>query len=281
MDWFLHPGTVNLNDGAARDIIQTQDGNFVVVGGKAVYRDAGGTKFDGRIMKFDINGNILWDKTYRKRLTESNDDSLYCFFNSIVELDDGGFAVVATEQILQGAGHYNNALYRFNNEGDTLWTRHYCTRCEYTTINFPGQEYPSTIQKTENGGFLIGGWGNFSYTFDHPYEQQMFLIKTDSMGCDGTLFTCPDTGTYVIDVVKEKGEFLVYPNPATNSVKCIVNSEELNKNTSVFIYDVYGREIIHKILDLRQKTLKIDVSSLESGVYFIKVGEITRKFIKQ
>jgi len=107
------------------------------------------------------------------------------------------------------------------------------------------------------------------------------VVKEKGEFCDGTLFTCPDTGTYVIDVVKEKGEFLVYPNPATNSVKCIVNSEELNKNTSVFIYDVYGREIIHKILDLRQKTLKIDVSSLESGVYFIKVGEITRKFIKQ
>jgi hypothetical protein len=159
MQWYLHPGEVNLNDGAAQDIIQTQDGNFVVVGGKAVYRNSGGTKFDGRIMKFDINGNILWDKTYRNNLTQIGYDSLYCFFTSIVELDDGGFAV--TSNIKRDVQYvpYISSLYRFNSVGDTLWTKKYCSRCSYLDdgSDMAGIEYPSTIQKTENGGFLMGG----------------------------------------------------------------------------------------------------------------------------
>jgi hypothetical protein len=272
----MHPGNPQLNDGSAADIIQTRDSCFVVVGGKAVYKDAGGEKFDGRIMKFDINGTVLWDKTYRKRLTESSYDSVYCFFNSIVELDDGGFMVTASEQILMG-GHHNSVLYRFNSEGDTLWTRHYCTRNEYTTIDFPDQEYPTTIQKTDNGGFLLGGWGYFEYLFSHPYTQQMILVKTDSLGCDGTEFSCP---TVVVPIVAAKEmDVDLFPNPAINSLTLALSKEEgINKTTIVFIYDVFGKEVGRTFLFDNKAT--INVEHLAKGIYFIKIGNITKKFVK-
>jgi hypothetical protein len=280
LKWWLHPGNPNLNDGSAADIIQTKDSCYVVVGGKAVYRDANGEKFDGHIMKIDRNGNILWDKTYRKRLLESPYDSVYCFFNSIVELDDGGFIVAANEQIQMGGGHYNSVLYLFDSNGDTLKTKHYCTRCEYTTGGIPTQEFPTTIKKIDDGSFLIGGWGTFVYIFNHPYEQQMFLIKTDQFGCDGTEEIC-DTLTTANTLKTKQQNMLLYPNPAKESIT--INLSENNNNKEITIYDIYGRKLkqIKYVIVRNSEAISINVSNLQSGVYILKVGENVAKFIKE
>jgi len=280
LKWWLHPGNPNLNDGSVADIIQTKDSCYVVVGGKAVYRDSGGEKFDGHIMKIDRNGNILWDKTYRKRLLESPYDSVYCFFNSIVELDDGGFIVAANEQIQMGGGHYNSVLYLFDSNGDTLKTKHYCTRCEYTTGGIPTQEFPTTIKKIDDGSFLIGGWGTFVYIFNHPYEQQMFLIKTDQFGCDGTEEIC-DTLTTANTLKTKQQNMLLYPNPAKESIT--INLSENNNNKEITIYDIYGRKLkqIKYVIASNSEAISINVSNLQSGVYILKVGENVAKFIKE
>jgi len=290
LDWWKHPGAYNLNDGAAQDIIQTKDSCFVVVGGKAVYNDAASNpKYDGRIMKFDIDGNIIWDKTYRRRYY-NNQDSVYCFFNSIVELDDGSFIVVATEEQDLGGVNNHSVLYRLNANGDSLYTKQYCARCAYTNDgqNITGSEYPSTIQKTGNGGFLIGGWGNFVYTFDHSYEQQMFLIKTDSLGCDGTEFSCPLVVMPSLLSANEGG-VLVFPNPATNSLNLDLHDLQDFQDNEVFIYDIYGK-LVRVIASgawqsvqadsPRNDVLSIDVSTLPKGIYFIKIGSVTKKFVK-
>ena len=298
LDWWLHPGNPQLNDGAAQDIIQTKDSCFIVVGGKAVYNDnADSPKFDGRIMKLDINGTVLWDKTYRKRLY-NNQDSLYCLFSSIVELDDGGFAVVSQEQVDNGYGHRYNRLYRFNSDGDTISSTGFSTYLKYGGNNYP-TEYLTTIQKTENGGFLMGGWGTFEFMFSHPYTQQMILVKTDSLGCDGTEFSCPTVAVPSIVAAKEI-DIVLYPNPATNSLTLALSKGEgINKNTSIFVYDVYGRCVItygegsavantvkQSLSDSHEQSSRydmiiIDISSLQTGVYFVRVGESVAKFVKE
>jgi hypothetical protein len=277
----LHPGNPNLNDGSAADIIQTKDSCYVVVGGKAVYRDANGEKFDGHIMKIDRNGNILWDKTYRKR-NYNNPDSVYCFFNSVVELNDGGFMVLATEQQDLGGTQEHSVLYQFNSNGDTLKTKHYCSRCANTDYqsNVAGIEWGTTLTKTPEGEFLIGGWGNYVYTFNHPYEQQMFLIKTDQFGCDGTEEIC-DTLTTANTLKTKQQNMLLYPNPAKESIT--INLSENNNNKEITIYDIYGRKLkqIKYVIASNSEAISINVSNLQSGVYILKVGENVAKFIKE
>ena len=280
LDWWLHPGNPNLNDGMAQDIIQTKDSCFVVVGGKAIYRNAGGTKFDGRIMKFDINGNILWDKTYRNKLTQPGYDSLYCYFKSIIELDDGGFAVATSIKNNVQYIPYISSLYRFNSEGDTIWTRKYCSRCSYLGDNTisAGIAFASTIQKTDNNNFLIGGWGNFEMLFNHAYYQQMFLIKTDNLGCDGTEYSCPLVSVPRLITEKKEG-ILVYPNPATNNL--ILDLQGLQNYRNVIIYDIYGRYVRKETIDKRNSKIEINIVDLQSGIYFIKIGEYSTKFVKE
>jgi len=74
----------------------------------------------------------------------------------------------------------------------------------------------------------------------------------------------------------------IYPNPTTGEL--IIENGEL-KIENVEIYDVYGRKLSsnHHIITLSHH--KIDISHLQSGVYFVKVitdaGEVTKKIVKQ
>jgi hypothetical protein len=278
LKWWKNYGNSQLNDGAAQDIVQTKDSCFVVVGGKAAYYNVNHTCFDGRIMKLDNTGHVVWDKSYRKRLF-NNPDTVWCEFYSIVELDDGGFYVVGQEKLDIGGTSKVVKLYRFNSDGDTLWSRKYCTRCEIDdTYPYPETEYAKTIQKTNDGGFLIGGWGYYSYIFDHPYTQQMFLIKTDSLGCDGTEFSCPTV--IVQNIMEEDANVVIYPNPAHLSVSLMLTDK--TDATDVFIYDVYGRIVKqYKLLSFGEAGVRLDVSSLQAGVYFVKIGDWSGKFVKE
>lgn len=67
--------------------------------------------------------------------------------------------------------------------------------------------------------------------------------------------------------------FKIYPNPASD----LLNIISLPQLAEVKIYDVLGNEI----LQVKNNITQIDVSGLLDGVYFIRIGNSTQKFIKQ
>ena len=74
----------------------------------------------------------------------------------------------------------------------------------------------------------------------------------------------------------KKVELYIYPNPSNN----IINIVSTNNVEEISIYDINSKKVLVKIMsDI------IDVSSLHSGLYFIKIktdqGEFSRKFIKE
>jgi DNA-directed RNA polymerase alpha subunit len=74
--------------------------------------------------------------------------------------------------------------------------------------------------------------------------------------------------------------FNVYPNPVND--KLYIETLTQTQTLTVEIYDVYGRQ--QSMVNGQQSTV-IDVTSLNSGVYFVKVvtenGEAVRRFIKK
>lgn len=66
----------------------------------------------------------------------------------------------------------------------------------------------------------------------------------------------------------------IYPNPVKNILN--INSRKM-KDNNVEITDASGRNILKAII----KDNKIDVSNLEHGIYYLKIGSITNKFIKE
>ena len=65
-----------------------------------------------------------------------------------------------------------------------------------------------------------------------------------------------------------KVEFSVYPNPATDHVNVFVSGID-NQNYTVEIYSVVGKKVISQ--NILEGTNKLDVSALNSGVYFYSV----------
>ena len=66
----------------------------------------------------------------------------------------------------------------------------------------------------------------------------------------------------------------VYPNPATNEITL---SEEFGKD-QLILFDLLGKNYPIKLMNNFNSSTNIDISSLSSGLYFIKI--INEKSIK-
>lgn len=76
-------------------------------------------------------------------------------------------------------------------------------------------------------------------------------------------------------------EFKIFPNPANNIVNVSLNTRG-NKASTIIIYDVQGK-VVSKTENVVEKLVSIKVSSLRTGMYFLKiktgVSEHTEKLI--
>ncbi|MEN9523810.1 MAG: hypothetical protein RL065_2187, partial [Bacteroidota bacterium] len=74
----------------------------------------------------------------------------------------------------------------------------------------------------------------------------------------------------------------IYPNPVYQFI--IING--MNMMNSIDVTDVFGRTIIQQINKSSTQQISIDVSSLPSGIYFVKVIDLNGnsavgKFVKE
>jgi hypothetical protein len=75
----------------------------------------------------------------------------------------------------------------------------------------------------------------------------------------------------------EASNFKIYPNPVKNEL--FIEGGELNlEKETASIYNLQGQEIINRRLE---GATTINVSQLTPGVYLLKIGAYTSKFIKE
>lgn len=72
--------------------------------------------------------------------------------------------------------------------------------------------------------------------------------------------------------------YSIYPNPTT-SMLCI-QSNKMIQNKTYIVQSVSGQTILSGKIENTNK-LTIDLSTVENGIYFVTIGEITSKVIKQ
>ncbi len=111
------------------------------------------------LLKVDIDGVIIWDKTYSYNSNKRN----YAYGATL--LSDGGFAVVGNTYPIRYEDH-QLLLLRLDRNGDTLWTKTY----PYAVGN--------SILQSPDGGFVIVG---YSYLFGSG-RQDVYVLRTDSLG---------------------------------------------------------------------------------------------------
>ncbi len=74
--------------------------------------------------------------------------------------------------------------------------------------------------------------------------------------------------TSIIDNNNKLNSFSIYPNPAINQTKVIVDAKNTGELT---IFDIRGKEISNSIIERGLKTYDIDVHSFNKGVYIVSV----------
>ncbi|AXG71395.1 hypothetical protein KORDIASMS9_03652 [Kordia sp. SMS9] len=66
-------------------------------------------------------------------------------------------------------------------------------------------------------------------------------------------------------------EIYLYPNPANNYVNLYIDQENLGKNISIETYDMSGRKYMLEMNTIGAASFAINIESLASGIYFVKV----------
>jgi hypothetical protein len=145
------------NDDRASEVIQTEDGNYLLAGMTASF---GAGNWDMWLVKIHTNGDSLWSRTYGG----PNDD----WANAVIETSDGDYVAVGVTYSF-GAGNRDMWLVKTHSNGDTLWTRPY---------GGIGDEWGSSVIETSDGCYLPFGW---TTTFGAG-SYDMWLVKTTSTG---------------------------------------------------------------------------------------------------
>jgi len=142
------------------------------------------------------------------------------------------------------------------------------------TITLPGcQQYCDFAQKYFE--FLFGDGENVPFTYEILVTDAggQFLIITDEFGNKAFYQDTP-----ILELQDQAlANIKLYPNPATNRLYLAGNSQEI---THISIYSISGTMVTEK----SELDSGIDVSSLNSGIYLIKItseyGSVTKKILK-
>ena len=102
------------------------------------------------------------------------------------------------------------------------------------------------------------------------------LITSDEGGfqdsCKVTVTDVGIVGAYSIRPIQ------IYPNPTTGLLRIEMQQAESNTQQAE-IYDIYGRKL--SAFCLLPVATEINISYLANGIYFLKIGNKTVKFVKE
>jgi hypothetical protein len=161
--WTRTWGGVDIDYG--QSVQQTADTGYVVAGWSLSF-EPGAQVY---LIKTNALGDTLWTRTY------GGDGDQYGY--SVQQTSDGGYVIAGTYYL--GGNSYQVYLIKTNASGDTLWTKIY---------GGTGIEYGTDVRQTKEGGYIVTGW-----TDSYGDAQQVYLVKTDSLG--DTLWTKTYGGT--------------------------------------------------------------------------------------
>ncbi|MCB0409148.1 MAG: T9SS type A sorting domain-containing protein [Flavobacteriales bacterium] len=198
--------------------------------------------FQAYIAKIDGSGNIIWDDTLGIIQNGIHD----AFSSNAIILPDGSIITIGGTNYSSTGDGDDAWLAKYDGNGNFLWQRIFD---KYGANNV---NYFWDVQHTLDGGFVMCG----DLTNVSVPEQNLWVVKVDSMGCE-----IPNCTVGVEDELN-LNEVLVYPNPSNG----IINIDQSQSNTTFLLIDITGKEMLRKKLTTNYTTL--DISSFPKGIYF-------------
>ena len=268
-EWTEYYGNPWVDDDMAH-VMLADDGNYLVL---TVYGEweVSPTSRTGRIfmIKLDNNGNTIWQEkigpkdrnVYLKNLRLAQDEDLIVagwVYNDTV-----------SEFIYEGL------LYKFDQQGDSIWMRNYYYYHNQYDIN----RFYDVCPTTDNGYIAIGK----ARPDQGGNSEELWIIKVDSMGCDTP--GCA-TGVQVFEVPEsKKTELIVWPNPTNGEFEVWCSKFEVKGERTIKVYNSQGIKVEEIKVPENSESMQIDVSHFPNGLYYLQYIHTnhvlqTTKFIK-
>jgi len=158
----------------AQSVIQTSDGNLVMLGTTGsidgTITDKSQEDNDYWLMKFDVEGTVLWSKTYGG----SGED----IGQKVIETSDGGFALAGYSQSSDGdasanQGFHDNWLLRLDSQGELLWEKSY---------GYAGHDHAYSLIQTSDGGFFMTGFLDVTASDGQGNERNLGSTRRHGIG---------------------------------------------------------------------------------------------------
>lgn len=242
-------------------ITKLSDGNYLLSGVRGAYPNG-----KGRLYKIDINGNIIWQRTYNTSLTTVNEG-----FYKTFELPTGEIITIGTSEII--SGYEGGWIMKLSSTGQKKWERYF----EHISGDVFIDNFNTGIL-TSDGGILLAGFaspgaGVFNPPFISPSD--VWLVKLDSLGCDSagcpTVFTGIEPNPTVTAI-----NVMAYPNPFSSQPVLIeIPGLYMNEKAEYAILNVLGQTVFSGgIKAAGAHTILIDetiTAPLPSGIYLFRI----------
>ena len=193
------------------------------------------------------------------------------------------------EHGLGATNHVSSALHTGSSSGSTINT----SGIDISDVNANYHVYSMNWSPNQIT-FLVDGVGFYTYNPSEknndtwPFDKEQFILLNVAMGgISGAVDPGFTESAMIVDYVKVYQQVVLgasntfdldaslklYPNPATDKIH--ISSKM--PISGLALYDVYGKLILTR----ENNTKSIDVSRLNSGVYFLEVSSSTQKAVKK
>jgi len=136
IEWEQSFGTAENNDWA-RDVIETQDGNFVITG----TWDDDGWNSKAMLRKYSDTGSLIWSQTFTSSVANEG--------NSLIEASDGSLILAGYSGTQHGA--YKHFMVKTSSEGDQIWKK---------KNESVGDALLYAVCEAPDGGYVAAGFCN-------------------------------------------------------------------------------------------------------------------------
>ncbi len=157
-----------------------------------------------------------------------------------------------------------------------------CENASVITLNgLPaGGAYTGPAVSGNSFNPTVGGVGTHTLTY----------VYTDPNNCSASASQTVEVSlcTNISELKNENSELSIYPNPTNGILNVDISTSliqaqgnTLNVLAKIQVIDVLGKKIIIKPEFVNLNSIRVDVSALSQGIYFLKVDNTMKKFVKE
>lgn len=183
----------------------------------------------------------------------------------------------------ESISNQNEIILEHSEDGGNFFELESFSNDDAQVVNKPNNEndviYSTKVTEVGSNKTNIGEQLNFSFLDENPVLGINYY-RLKQLDLDGNF---EYSVVLELNVISENTELVAYPNPVKDQLNLkLITGEQFDANEQVKIYDIYGKEVMKfQASEFLNKTKKLSLEKLNSGIYIVKFQNVEHKFTKQ